>query len=843
MAVLLLLFPAAARAEVTVRLAPETASLFIYEPFTLRLEVDCESPPQSPELPPVPDLAVTTVRRLPSDPARRLHAFQIELISERDGVVTLPPFAVHADDESVLTPALRLRINSPRRATEMELAIAIEPPELHVGQPALVTVTWTCGVADRQATVDQGEAATVGSLHSTTGTRADRQVAFARCKQLVLELPLLADPRCRLFPLEPAVPDEQRIGLPVNNLRIVAQNGRLPDERAFLAFRFMLVPLEPCALRTEPARLVCALLDGAGEASQSPSYFYNHFFEAPADDEAYQRIYLDAAVPELTVRALPEAGRTACFADVVGSCELGVSVAPTQLLVGQPALFTVQLDNLVFARHLAALPSAALAGLRPEFQLSTEPIRETATDQARSWTYILRPLRPGIARIPAVVVQVFDPDSGVYRTLRSAPIPIRVEPNPDVNGPAVAPRLDAKPPIPLNGIRHNRVPEQTMIVVCDLLEFFGRYWWAWVPLPPLVWLALLPLARRWERCRQDPVYARAVSAWRRFRRAAPDDEERAWRQYLADRLALCAQALTADTVSQSLRARQVDESLIAETRRRMEDKDATDYGRRPAPPPGGTRNLVRRLERATVPLLLAVGLLVPCSAQAAESAEALFARALQLRGEKPDEAQPLFAEAALGFESAEQFLNAGNSWFFAGESGRALANYRAAERRSPFDRQLRESIAFLRANRADAWPVPAAPTGQMAAAWHRFCTWAAVLRRGIFVVAYLLAWSVFLAARLLGVRVRRVAWAGLVALVGLPLMSLAQASFQPAEAVVIEDSIARLGPGYAYDAAFKLPLHKAAEFAWLEARQGWVRARLPDGSEGWLRESDCMRVD
>ena len=118
-----------------------------------------------------------------------------------------------------------------------------------------------------------------------------------------------------------------------------------------------------------------------------------------------------------------ETGRNARFADIVGPCDLRTSVAPAHLVVGQPALLTVHLDNLAFARHITGLPSAAFAGLRPEFQLSAEPIRETATDHARSFTHILRPLRAGIARIPAIVIQTFDPDSGEYQTLRSAPDP------------------------------------------------------------------------------------------------------------------------------------------------------------------------------------------------------------------------------------------------------------------------------------------------------------------------------------------------------------------------------------------------------------------------------------
>ena len=86
---LLLFLPTAAHAQIAVHFAPETASLFIYEPFTLRLEVESDAPPETPQLPAVPDLAVTTVRRLPADPARRKHAFQIELIAERDGILTV----------------------------------------------------------------------------------------------------------------------------------------------------------------------------------------------------------------------------------------------------------------------------------------------------------------------------------------------------------------------------------------------------------------------------------------------------------------------------------------------------------------------------------------------------------------------------------------------------------------------------------------------------------------------------------------------------------------------------------------------------------------------------------
>ncbi len=50
---LLLFLPGVACAEISVRLSAESPSLFIYEPFTLSLEVESDIAPETPELPAV----------------------------------------------------------------------------------------------------------------------------------------------------------------------------------------------------------------------------------------------------------------------------------------------------------------------------------------------------------------------------------------------------------------------------------------------------------------------------------------------------------------------------------------------------------------------------------------------------------------------------------------------------------------------------------------------------------------------------------------------------------------------------------------------------------------------
>jgi hypothetical protein len=254
------------------------------------------------------------------------------------------------------------------------------------------------------------------------------------------------------------------------------------------------------------------------------------------------------------------------------------------------------------------------------------------------------------------------------------------------------------------------------------------------------------------------------------------------------------------------------------------------------------------LQKTVTGLLLSLCLL-PGADSRAVAPETLFEQAMTLRAEKPDEAQPLFTEAALNFEADNEFLNAANSWFFANENGRALANYRAAEKRMPWNRQIRESIAFIRAQRSDRFQTlenSAMATQRFTAhasrIWKNFCRWSPAIRIGLLTGIYLIGWAVVLIARVSGRRIpRRVRIAGLI-LAAIPAVSLLYSVFQPSEGIVIQAAEARLGPGYAYEPAYDTILHEATEFQGLETRDGWIHARLPDRSEAWILQTSCVVV-
>lgn len=799
----LLLCAFTVQAELTAVLQPVEVSRFVYEPFTLRLEISAQA--NRPDIPVIAGCTVIGIVPIPGS-----KGFLIEMIAEEPGVLSMPPITVHAGEETASTAPLRLNVAAPRRAQKMQLAVEFSATNVVVDQPVRMTVTW------------------------------NSEMPFTRCQELLFELPMLRNAAWDVYPLDPGVPEKQRIGVPINNERVIARNAQTENGYE-LSFRYWLVPRSEGVFHFRTS-LNCALLEQASRHSaQYPSYFNNHFFAVPEKSDSFERIYLSEDMHTLTVQALPESGRTVRYSGIVGACKAHASIRPEAVVVGQPMLLTVTVDGLPFSDHVHNLPEATLDALGPEFQITREPMRMESVNQSKTFTYVVRSLRSGIAVVPALAFDVYDRAKQAYRTVRTVPLSIRVEPDgkKTIYRPAAAQEQD--PMVAQRGIRNNRKESESKMY--RLLEFLARLWWLFWVLPPFIWLGL----RRWfchrDRCRIDLPYARRARALRHFRRAVGYHEESAWRTYLADRLGLRSEAITLESVATELRKQNVDAELIQAVCSRFRQQDAAQYAPvgTPVNDVGSTRQLVRRIQKATGLLFLSM-CLFPIQDSIAASSQESFEQAMELRMEQPDEAQPLFTEAALGFEVERRFLNAGNSWFFAGENGRALANYLAAESRRPFSRQIRESITFIRAQRSDKFAVPDSFFSQSIDIWTRFCRWSAELRFGVVTLMYLIGWVGFLVARFSGKTISRRIWIGYGGVVAVVVFSLVCSAFLPARGVVIQTTDAHLGPGYAYELAYETILHEAVEFEWLGENDGWVHARMTDGNEAWMRSVACARV-
>lgn len=784
-----------AQAKLSIKLIPEEVSRFVYEPFTLILEASSKI-----EVPNVPDgsnYSVTGVFQVPNS-----GNFRIELIANEAGTLTLPPFRVTAKNETVQTPLLRLPVAAARRAEEMNLSFALSETHLVIDQPTELIVTWKSSVP------------------------------FTRCQELQFNLPLLRNPAWEVYPIPPDVSEKECIGLPVNTQRVIAKNTA-----GELSFSYQLIARREGTFRTN-GRINCALMETKRSSNQYPSYFDNHFFNRPDKYDRFERIYLSAALPELSVHSLPEEGRTIRYSGIVGACTATATIEPADSLVGQPILLTITLKDLPFGGHIHNLPESTLDGLGPEFLITREPIHITSAETTKAFTYIVRPLRSGLTVLPALTFDTFDPETQTYRTIRTAPLPIIVAP--DGKQMVYTPTRKQEPHLFLTGIRNNQTESKAQMNTYQVIEYIARNGWFFWLLPPLLWLALRPALRHRDRCRLDPAYARAKSAARRFFRTRRRDETAAWKGYLADRFNLTVEAVTFETVKPHLQ--NINKELIQSVHERFVGEETTHYAPpgTPAKNASTARKLVRKLEKA-LPFLLLLIALLPSQSDAVP-ADHLFDHAMEIQMEKPDEAQPLFTEAALEFETEERFFNAANSWFFAGENGRALANYRAAEKRTPFNKRISESIAFICAQRTDSFQPLGNSSPNVSNVWKRFCARSPTLRFGVLTLMYLVAWGAYLTARILGKPIRHKIWIIYGSHAAVIALSLVWSFFQPSEGVVIQATDARLGPGYAYEKAYKDILHEAVEFQWLKKQDGWVLARLPDGNEAWLRETACVQI-
>ena len=227
-------------------------------------------------------------------------------------------------------------------------------------------------------------------------------------------------------------------------------------------------------------------------------------------------------------------------------------------------------------------------------------------------------------------------------------------------------------------------------------------------------------------------------------------------------------------------------------------------------------------------------------------ANQLFRQANEAANVSPAESHDLYRSAVLRFERVASeggvrngmlFYNIGNAYFRMNDIGRAILNYRRAEKYIPGDRNLTLNLGTARETRQDSFE-----EGQSAQVMRTLLFWHYDIQPGtrsmLFGVFSLLFWG--LAALRLFRRVWSPGWAlgllGGVAVLflgSLVFESTVQAS-QQVGVVVASQVIARTGDGQSYEPAFSDPLHAGAEFVLLDARNDWNHVELPDGRQCWL---------
>jgi hypothetical protein len=214
-----------------------------------------------------------------------------------------------------------------------------------------------------------------------------------------------------------------------------------------------------------------------------------------------------------------------------------------------------------------------------------------------------------------------------------------------------------------------------------------------------------------------------------------------------------------------------------------------------------------------------------------------------------------FAEAAAayqqliqsGHQSVTLFFNQGNAWFKAGQTGRAIAAYRHAERLAPRDPNVRFNLTFAR-KRVTGGDPPAPPLLDRLLTGMTLNEWTFLAAAGLWLTLLLLAGGELRTSFRPAARRYALLTATLTVLLSAGVAGAARRWSHPQDGVVIVSSaIARSGP--LEDAKVLHQLRDGTELKIVDQKhlggepaQVWFQVRTVNGDTGWIRDDQLMVI-
>jgi hypothetical protein len=216
----------------------------------------------------------------------------------------------------------------------------------------------------------------------------------------------------------------------------------------------------------------------------------------------------------------------------------------------------------------------------------------------------------------------------------------------------------------------------------------------------------------------------------------------------------------------------------------------------------------------------------------------------------PEQSKKLYEKAILGFEriieegqvkNSKLYYNLANAYFLNDQLGKAILNYRRAEKLSSADENIQKNLAFARSKRIDKIPVKTEKRVlQTLFFWHYdFSIKTKSLLTCIFfgITCLCITGIIWLGRN--GPLTTIAIVCCVLTVCFLASVSVESGSNRICGVVTAKEAIARQGDGQNYPPSFKEPLHEGTEFDLLEKRPGWLHIKLSDDSDGWIPDSSA----
>ena len=216
--------------------------------------------------------------------------------------------------------------------------------------------------------------------------------------------------------------------------------------------------------------------------------------------------------------------------------------------------------------------------------------------------------------------------------------------------------------------------------------------------------------------------------------------------------------------------------------------------------------------------------------------------------------EKLYEKAILSYEkiikeeqiaNAKLYYNLANAYFLNLDIGRAILNYRRAEKLDGDNADIQKNLAFARSRRIDQVKVKTEKRIlQTLFFWHYdFSLKTRFLLSSICVGVICISCTIMI---WLGRRGPAVTIAVIFAILLVGLASSVAVDVRGqgrvCGVIIAEEVVAYQGDGQNYPASFKDPLHANMEFDLIQRRGDWLHIRLSDNSQGWIRDTSAELI-
>lgn len=351
--------------------------------------------------------------------------------------------------------------------------------------------------------------------------------------------------------------------------------------------KLALFPTKTGTLGISPMQLALQVVER--RSRRDPFSLMDDFFDDPFGRTVRKILVTDSV--SIAVKPLPAAGRPANFTGLVGRFRIDTDIDKGAVETNEAISYKVRLAGNGTLKSLSDLPLTFPTSFEvydPKVKDAVDKTAGRPFSASRELEYVLIPRRPGEFEIPAVALAYFDPAQGRYRTLETRPYTIEVSQGANLAGDGV-PGYVPKSDVTLLGRDIHFIKEGNLSLVSAGAKPYRSAWFYGTLALPLLLVGLAYGYRsHLDKMSTNQEYARRRTAFKQAHRRLKGAEARlkdgdlqgfygeasgGLIGFVADKTNRPAAGLVRGDVEALLRERRVDDELVDEYLRYLDEAD------------------------------------------------------------------------------------------------------------------------------------------------------------------------------------------------------------------------------------------------------------------------------